>query len=76
MARVISHGLMAASIKVTILMTRSKVMVCSYGPMVASTTASGSMENSTVKVSISLLRVRPSVVNGKKERELDGFLSE
>jgi len=63
------HGLMAANIQVIITMIRNRAMVFSPGLTVVSTTVNGSTENNMVKAPISPLRVRPSVVNGKKERE-------
>ena len=75
-AKVCFHGLTAVSTKVTITTTRNKAMVCSPGLTVANTMVNGSMVNNMARESISHLRVRPNAVNGKKERELDGFLSE
>jgi hypothetical protein len=76
MVKACFHGLMAVSTKETIMMTRNKAMVYLPGPMVANTMVNGSMVSSTARESTLHLKVKPSVGNGKKERELDGFLSE
>jgi hypothetical protein len=76
MVKVYFHGLMGVSTKVITMKTINKVTVYLPGQMVANTKENGLMANSTVKQFTNHLRVRPKEENGKKERDLDGFLSE
>lgn len=67
-----SLGQMAGDTRVTTSMTRSRVTASLPGLMVADTMANGTTVNSMERASISLQKGRPSAVNGKMERELDG----
>jgi len=72
MGKVSLHGQMAESTRETTLMTRSRAMGSSLGPMAASTMASGSTESNTEKVSTTHLRPKSSAASGKKERGSGG----
>jgi hypothetical protein len=67
-------GLMVENTMENISMIKSKVMVFSHGQMEGNMKVIGIMENNMDREFITLQKGRQRRVNGKMEKELDGFL--
>ena len=65
MVMVSTHGRMVECMKETMSMTRKVVSESTHGPTVDNTMACGKMENRTVRVSTSCLRVYKDAANGE-----------
>lgn len=61
------NGQMVAAMKATTLMTKRRAKGRSFGPMAASTKASGRTASSTASESTRLLQVRTRRASGRKE---------
>jgi hypothetical protein len=67
-------GQMEENMMENISMIKSKAMVYLHGLMEENMKVIGTMENNMDRESIILLKVRQRRVNGKMEKELNGFL--
>jgi hypothetical protein len=75
MARESLHGQMVGSTKETTTMIRNKDTEYSPGPIQEGMMGSGTMENSMEREFIPLVKEKSEGENGKKEKELDGLLT-